>query len=192
MEPYLSRTPYRYRGSFSRDFNDLNDLQLIAASKIGIPPAATREEVARHPRLRPLDCSDYITIDPLTHSQAIMVPEANEFLKEIGAAFMNRLSEDQLPLYRPILTSATRTREDINKLRRGNGNASENSTHMYGTTFDLSWKRFDKVDHADPRTLEPDELKHLLAIVLKEFHSQGRCYIKHEKQQACFHITTRY
>lgn len=34
---------------------------------------------------------------------------------------------------------------------------------MHGTTFDLSWKRFDKVDPNDPRSLEPDELKHLLA-----------------------------
>lgn len=191
MEAFVNRVPYRYRGGFSRDFNDLNDIQLVAATALGIPPAQTRAEVARNPKLQPINCFKVIRVDSLTHSQALMVPEANRLLEEIGTAFVDRLKADQLPLYRPILTSATRTREDISFLRQGNGNASENSTHMHGTTFDLSWKRFDKVDPNDPRSLEPDELKHLLATILKGYHDQGRCYIKHERRQACFHITTR-
>ena len=32
-----------YNGSYNRDFNDLNDVQLAMAKKIGIKPATTRE-----------------------------------------------------------------------------------------------------------------------------------------------------
>lgn len=191
MEDFMNRTPYHYKGSYNRDFNDLNDLQLTAAIKLGIPPADTREEAALSKRLVPIKCGDVISIDPLTHSQALLVPKAHDLLEQIGSTFMGRLAEDKLPLYRIILTSGTRTREDVGNLRRRNGNASENSTHMYGTTFDISWRRFDKVDPNDPRSLDPGELKHLLAIVLKDFHDKGYCYIKHERKQACFHITTR-
>ncbi len=185
------RDSYRYVGSFNRDFNDLNDIQLSIAKKKGIRPTKTREEIMHNKQLVMVSTNPYYRVEELTHSVPYLVPDAQRLLLEIGRNFTQALQKDTLPMYRPIVTSVTRTAEDVKKLRRGNGNASENSTHMYGTTFDISWKRFDKVDMADPRTLPPEELKHLLAIVLKEFHDNGRCYIKHERQQACFHITVR-
>ena len=191
MAAFEAHSPYRYIGSFNRDFNDLNDLQLSAAKKIGVKPASTRSELRNRDNLISVQESSTLSIDPLTHSQALLVPEAAVLLNEIGAKFTKTLADDRLPLYSIIVTSVTRTDEDVTDLRKGNGNASDNSTHVYGTTFDISWRRFHKVDPFDPRDLSPDELKHLLAIVLDSFHEAGRCYIKHERYQACFHITTR-
>lgn len=190
MSAIEAHRPYTYIGSFNRDFSDLNDLQLIAAKRIGIRPAATRAELRTREGLVPVTESPSLTIDKLTHSEALLVPEAAVLLNEIGAKFTSVLSDAHLPLYSIIVTSITRTDEDVQKLRRGNGNASDNSTHAYGTTFDISWRRFQKVDPNDPRNLSEEELKHLLAIVLDDFHDAGRCYIKHERYQACFHITT--
>lgn len=183
--------PYRYIGSFTRDFDDLNPVQLEAAQSLGITPAKSRDDLLRIDRLVPLKETPGLKLDDLTHSVPLMVPEAVRLAQEIGAAFRYQLEADGQPLYRLIVTSVTRTEEDMSELRQRNGNASPNSTHCYGTTLDISWQRFDKVDPEDPRTIEPEELKHLLARVLKAFHEDGRCYIKHERKQACFHITVR-
>lgn len=185
------KRPYRYIGSFRRDFDDLNPVQLEAAQSLGITPAECRDDLLRTDRLVPLKETPALKLDDLTHSVPLMVPEAVRLAQEIGAAFRYQLEVDGQPLYRPIVTSVTRTAEDMDKLRQRNGNASLNSTHCYGTTLDISWQRYDKVDPEDPRTIEPEELKHLLARVLRAFHEDGRCYVKHERRQACFHITVR-
>ena len=183
--------PYRYIGSFRRDFDDLNPIQLEAAQSLGITPAECRDDLLRIDRLVPLKETPALKLDDLTHSVPLLVPEAARLAQEIGAAFRYQLEADGQPLYRLIVTSVTRTAEDMDKLRQRNGNASLNSTHCYGTTLDISWQRYDKIDPEDPRTIEPEELKHLLAKVLRAFHEDGRCYIKHERKQACFHITVR-
>ena len=183
--------PYRYIGSFRRDFDDLNPVQLEAAQSLGINPARCRDDLLRIDRLVPLKETAGLKLDDLTHSVPLLVPEAVRLAQEIGAAFRYQLEADGQPLYRLIVTSVTRTEEDMSDLRQRNGNASLNSTHCYGTTLDISWQRYDKIDPEDPRTIEPEELKHLLAKVLRAFHDDGRCYIKHERKQACFHITVR-
>lgn len=186
-----NRTPFRYRGSFNRDFNDLNDVQMAAALRLGIKPAKTRAEVEKRSALVDISHSKYYKVDDLTHSVPFLVPEAAQLLEGIGKDFYHHLEQDTLPIYLPIVTSVTRTDEDIKDLRRGNINASDNSTHRYATTFDISWKRFHKVDPLDPREISSEELKHLLAQVLREYHKAEKCYIKHERRQACFHITAR-
>ena len=95
---------------------------------------------------------------------------------------------------RIIVTSVLRTEKDVKRLRRRNTNASSNSTHAYGTTFDISWKRFQKVEDEDGRPMQDvgaDTLKLVLAEVLRDLRRADRCYVKYEIKQACFHITTR-
>ena len=87
-----------------------------------------------------------------------------------------------------------RTEADVARLRKGgNINASENSTHRYGTTFDLSYWRYVKVPELRGRPYEdvpPEYLRAVLSQVLKDLHDEkGVCYIKYEKKQNCFHIT---
>ena len=93
-----------------------------------------------------------------------------------------------------IVTSVLRTEDDVKRLRRRNGNASANSAHFYGTTFDVSWKRFKKVEDEDGRPLQDvssDTLKLVLSEVLRDLRKADKCYIKYELKQGCFHITTR-
>lgn len=185
------RSSFQYRGSFNRDFNDLNDIQLGAALSKGVEPAHTRLEMEHRKGLVEIKTNPNYMVEELTHSVPYVVVDMAKLLDEIGQAFREELAKGSLPIYRPIITSVTRTEEDIKNLRQGNSNASENSTHRYATTVDISWKRFDKVDPLDPRSIPEEELKHLLAIVLKRFHDDGRVYIKHERRQACFHMTVR-
>ena len=96
-------------------------------------------------------------------------------------------------LHQFIVTSVLRTKEDVEKLRRYNGNATENSCHLYGTTFDICYNRYHTV--APPgerrRLVRDDSLKYVLCEVLRDMRRDGRCHIKYEVKQSCFHITVR-
>ena len=87
------------------------------------------------------------------------------------------------------VTSLTRTENNVKCLRRRNRAATEQSCHRYGTTFDISWTRFDARDSSYIVSLE--DLKNILAEVVYDFRRQGRCYAIFERRQGCFHITVR-
>ena len=116
-------------------------------------------------------------------------------LDTIGQVFQDSLSAKGLNPYKLVVTSVLRTEEDVAKLRKRNVNASENSTHRYGTTFDLSYWRYVKIPELRGRPYEdvpPEYLRAVLGQVLKDIHDKGDvCYIKYEKKQNCFHITVR-
>lgn len=183
--------PIRYPGDYNRDFNDLNELHLASAKTIGIEPLSNRESVKKAgKRLKEISSGKVYEIDELTHSIPYLVPRAFELLEKIGINFSDSLKNLNAPSYKLIITSVTRTKEDVNKLSNRNINASSNSAHLYGTTFDISWKRFIKNDKRKQELTE-DQLKKILASVLRDLQKQNVCYIKHERQQACFHITAR-
>lgn len=92
-----------------------------------------------------------------------------------------------IPLTKLLVTSVLRTKEDVRKLRRYNHNATENSCHLYGTTFDIAYNKYSPIT----RSVRDDTLKWILSEVLNDLRKQGRCHIKYEKHQGCFHITIR-
>jgi uncharacterized protein YcbK (DUF882 family) len=183
--------PVRYNGNYSKDFNDINDLHLASALKIGIKPLANREEAEKmKSKLTEVKTrKDYI-VEELTHSIPFLVPKAVDLLDKIAENFADSLSSLNAPHYKLIVTSVTRTQDDVRRLGRNNTNASKNSAHTYGTTLDISWKRFAKDDRSS-KELSEEKLKMVLATVLRDLKKEGACYVKHEKQQACFHITVR-
>ena len=189
--------PRNIRGvvSYKRSFNDLNDVQLAVAKKIGIRPVETREEAEREKgRLLEIAACERYGLDSLTHSIPFLVPKAVALLDTIGSNFLDSLENKGLNPNKVIVTSVLRTRQDVKRLRKKNNNASLNSCHFYGTTFDLSWKRFEKVEDPDGRPMQDvnaDTLKLVLSEVLRDLRTAGRCYVKYELKQGCFHITAR-
>ena len=181
-----------FKGSYNRDFNDLNDLHLSSALKIGIDPVSSREDAEHASRkMDEISSNDYYEVEELTHSIPFLVPEAADLLEEIGKNFQDSLSSHNASIYKIKVTSVTRTVDDIKKLRKRNQNSSLNSAHQYGTTFDVSWNRFVKIDKADTLEIPAEDLKMVLAMVLRDLQKADRCYIKHERKQGCFHITAR-
>lgn len=189
--------PRNIRGviSYKRSFGDLNAVQLATAKKIGIRPAANRaaaeEMTSKLVEIAPCERYD---MDSLTHSIPYLIPQASALLDTIGANFLDSLENKGLNPNKIIVTSVTRTKDDVKRLRRTNGNASMNSCHFYGTTFDVSWKRFTKVEDPDGRPMQDvsaDTLKLVLAEVLRDLRKADRCYVKYELKQGCFHITAR-
>ena len=189
--------PRNIRGvvSYKRSFGDLNDVQLKAAHTWGITPLASREEAENMDgKLVHITDNEFYAVDSLTHSVPYLVPRASALLDTIGANFLDSLTAKGLNPNKIIVTSVLRTENDVKRLRRRNGNASKNSCHFYGTTFDVSWKRFKKVEDEEGRPLQDvsaDTLKLVLAEVLRDVRKADKCYIKYELNQGCFHITTR-
>lgn len=189
--------PHNIRGvaNFGRTFGDRNDRQLATAQTIGIAPIASREAAEKMTeQLTFIDNNERYSVDSLTHSIPYLIPGAAALLDTIGQNFLDSLSNKGLNPNRIIVTSVLRTQNDVKRLRRRNTNATTHSTHAYGTTFDISWKRFEKVEDPEGRPLQDvgsDTLKLVLAEVLRDLKQAGKCYVKYEIRQACFHITTR-
>ena len=181
--------------SYKRSFGDLNDTHMAAAKKIGIKPLKDREAAEKlGGKVMEIKNGDFYQVDSLTHSIPFLVPKASALLDSIGANFLDSLENKGLNPNQVIVTSVLRTQDDVKKLRRVNGNASANSVHMYGTTFDISYKRFFKVEDPDGRPMQDvraDTLKLVLSEVLRDLKKKDMCYVKYELKQGCFHITAR-
>lgn len=184
-----------YDVKFAREFNDMNDVHLKAAQAFGVPPVADRS-AAEHAKksLVLLEDTDSYVIDSLTHSIPYLVPSAKALLDRIGENFLDSLASKGLNPNKLVVTSVLRTEEDVKKLRKRNTNASENSTHRYGTTFDISYWHYVKVPDLRGRPYDdvpPEWLRATLSQVLKDLHDEKACYVKYERKQTCFHVTLR-
>lgn len=177
-------------GTLGRVFNDSNYLHYAAAENIGITPIYNIAELRRlrRPLVKIASCREYY-VDELTHSYPYLVPEAADLLKEIGARFNDSLSARGGGSYRLKITSVLRTPATVNKLRRVNRNATDSSAHQFATTFDISYAKFICDSLTVNRTQE--DLKNLLGEVLLAVRGEGKCYVKYERKQGCFHITAR-
>lgn len=179
--------------SYRKEFNDLNDLHLSSARTIGVTPITSRSDLGRTSRqLMWVDDNKYYEVDRLTHSVPYLVPRASAVLMAIAMNFSDSLEAKGIGPHKLIVTSVLRTQNDVKRLRKSNANASLNSAHFYGTTFDISYNRFVKTGGADgDEEVRELKLKLVLSEVLKDMRDAGLCYVKHELRQGCFHITAR-
>ena len=179
---------------FGNTFPDQQDVQILAANQHGVAPVQNREE-AEHSKgkLVYVGSNPFFYVDKLNNSIPYLVPKASVLLQDIGRAYFDSLQIKGIPLHKIIVTSILRTKDDVAKLRTRNGNATENSCHLYGTTFDICYNRYKQIQTKDQprRQVQNDTLKWVFSEVLRDFREKNRCYIKYEVHQGCFHITMR-
>ena len=174
---------------FDEVFNDSNYVQYESAERLGIDPIHTLYDAyhTRRPLIKVKDCEHY-SVEDLTHSMPFLVPEAAQLLEEIGRDFCDIVEERGGDRSNKIIvTSLLRSPYSVRKLRRVNRNAVDSSTHMFATTFDISWSHFECSDST--KAVNAAVLKGILAEVLKKKREEGRCFVKYEKKSPCFHIT---
>ena len=175
-------------------FNDSQDRQLPAAKKRAFKGAPLADRKSLQPVLESQrlvmvqSCPTY-KIAPLTHSVPYLTPSAKMELDAIAADFSEKVKQEGLPECRLLVTSLLRTKEDIKDLKRINKNAVTNSAHLYGTTFDISWRSFPCTGKG--RKADSDAYLRLLAEVLKDHRTSKKVYVKYETRETCFHITVR-
>ncbi len=174
--------------NYRESFPDSQQVQIVAAEKWGVRPVKNREDAEKRMKeLVYVGTSPYYHVDPLYSSIPYLVPRAAVLLQDIGQAFYDSLYVKGIPFNQLIVTSVLRSESDVEKLRRRNGNATERSCHLYGTTFDICYNRY----HPVTQPVRDDTLKWVLCEVLRDKRAEGRCYIKYEVKQGCFHMTVR-
>lgn len=121
-------------------------------------------------------------IDKLTHSVFYLNPMAVSVLEDIGHEFNRRTAGKHFY----TVTSLLRTIDQQNRLTKTNRNASPNvSTHSYGTSFDISYYRFDGIKQQNER------LQKVLEEVLADFQEEKRIFSLKERKSTCYHVTVR-
>jgi Family of unknown function (DUF5715) len=178
--------------------NDNNTLHLECAKRLGIVPFESNADfeaqissLGLSGKLEQIVDAETYKVKKLTHSYPYLVPGAIDLLDEIGSRFEAKLSQIGIGPYFMMISSVLRTNESQNGLGRRNSNATTISAHIYGTTFDISYKEF-LPSHGIPAQegfCRHDMMRHVLAEVLTEMCAEGRCKVVREKRQACFHIT---
>ena len=176
---------------YERSFNDLQDKQKAAAIANGLAPFESSVEIEenynklrRKGKLVHIESNPKYIVRELTSSSPYVVPKMRDLLEDIAVRFQAKTqSKAQF-----MVTSVLRTEEDVKKLRKTNVNASTNSCHCNATTVDISYVRFGE-DRVRPR--DNYQLRLALAQTLHELRKEGRCYVKIERKQYCYHITVR-
>ncbi|WP_313386766.1 DUF5715 family protein [Chishuiella sp.] len=117
----------------------------------------------------------------LTHSHSYLVPKGRDVLRNIARDFVKSTGQNFF-----VVTSLTRTLHDQNRLRGINSNASSNdSSHNFGSAFDISYVRFN-------HKIRPDaKLEKALEKVLQTYVKTGKIYYVKESKIRCFHIVVR-
>ena len=181
--------------SYKEAFPDSQSVQYASARRWGVESVQNRQEAENRKReLVFVGSNPYFFVDKMNRSIPYLVPRAAVLLNDIGRAFFDSLQMKQVPLHKVIVTSVLRTKDDVEKLRNYNKNATENSCHLYGTTFDICYNRYKTVQDPDGpkrRQVQNDTLKWVLSEVLNDMRRNGRCYVKYEVKQGCYHITVR-
>jgi hypothetical protein len=196
----------------------LNPDQLPVARRLGVEPnqsEAQLERLAAAGRLvRIEDSTPYWIVRELDYSVPLVTPDAHALLLAIGERFHERLERLGLPAYRFEITSVLRSAEDQQRLRQVNPNAAAESTHLYGTTFDIAYNAFAAperpivpVSTPEASWLEPRlvrvgellaetiaarrarELQAVLGEVLIELQNAGMVMITLERLQPVYHMT---
>ena len=181
----------RYLGDLRQVFADSNHTQYPTAERTGISPIHTNVDAwnAGKPLVKITSCADYY-VQPLNYSLPYLIPSAADCLHEIGRRFNDSLRARGGGSYRIKVTSVLRTKSSVRRLRRVNRNAIDSSTHQFATTFDISASRFVCDDFNDVnRSL--DDLRQLLAEVIAAMQKEKKLFIKYERKNSCFHITSR-
>lgn len=200
----------------------LQDEHLARARRLGLDPLQDRRAVARlmaqSENAVRLQTNDFYIIDPeMSYAVPLVVPPAAHLLGRIGHRFQQDMQAKALPPYRFIITNVLRTGIDQTHLRGENANAAQGqSTHEYGTSFDIFYGRFHyaasndslarsaarsgRINRAHLRERLREaylrfgkkrarKIKAVLGRTLLRMQEEGLLVAIYERQQDVFHLT---
>jgi hypothetical protein len=188
---------------------DRNAEQVATAQRLGIRAGseAATQALARGGRLVALgDSTAWWVLRDMDHSVPFVTPDTRAMLEALGRRFHARLDRLGLPRYRMKVTSALRTDETQQDLRRTNTYAARStSAHEFGTTVDVSHERFAVPADARPdadaalgierEMLEAVGKEHAkvlqaeLGRAIQEMRGRGMLHVMMENQQPVYHMT---
>ena len=194
ISSYYSRKCRNYvQPLYSRKLNDRLVDYSAEARRGGIEECRGEADIIRNINERNLvriRSNGTYLVDDLTHSYPYLTRDSKKLLSEIGKRYREKIGKVGLKGSKFIITSMTRTTENKKLLKKNNGNLSDNSPHVHGNAFDISYARFEFLKLF---VTECDKwyLKEALGEVLWELRKEKRCWVTYERAQGCFHVVTR-
>jgi len=190
---FFSRKCRNYQQVYSGRLNDRIIDYSALASLSGIEKSSDADDIdekVSSGQLFRVRSGRYYRIENLTHSYPYLTKDSKKLLNEIGKRFRKKIKKDGLKGSRFIVTSMTRTAEKVNSLGQTNINASDNSPHLNGNAFDISYSRFSFIKL---RVTECDiwYMKEALAEVIYKLKKEEKCWATYERKQGCFHVVAR-
>lgn len=162
------------RGSYESQLRQNEEIDRLQLPRIA--DQTQLEELIRTQELVEIKESTALRVSPVIESdKRYCRPWTNQFLQDFSEAYYKEFS---LPIQ---VTSAVRTMEQQQKLRRHNGNAAPElgevaSSHLAGITVDLA-----------RRGLTPAQHK-FMEDYMKNLRDQGLIEVAEERRQKCFHV----
>lgn len=175
---------------------DRNTTHLLFAQHIGLNYGykkdkaflQAKDSLVKNGLLVPIQDCEYYRIKEMEHSFPYLTPEAASLLEEIGMRFNDNLKAKKKKSHAIFITSALRTDESQRRLFRRNKNATRSTTsHLYGTTFDISYLEFFR--NEDESITQYKSIQDILTQTMREMRNEKCCLVMREAKQRCFHIT---
>lgn len=194
-----------------------NPTHISRARQLGVGRLVNRDSIRAQEqigRLLPLEDNRYFYLQEMNYSVPSVTPSMAHLLTRLGRDFQEALIEQSLPPYRFTITSATRTRADQAALQRVNVNAARTSSHEFGTTVDVHYRKFDvrptDLDLPNPDSIEiaperlrelmhqayerlvrthSEKLKAVLGRTLLQLQQENQVLVIYERRQPVYHLT---
>jgi len=193
MVSFFSRKCRNYQQVYSRKLNDRITDYTYHARLTGIEKCSDAKDIGKRilsGQLTRINSSRQYKVENMSYSYPYLTRDSKILLDEIGKRFKKKVKRDGLMGSRFIITSMTRTTEKIRGLGKTNINATDNSPHLNGNAFDISYARF---SFRKLHVTECDKwyMKEALAEVIWQLREEKKCWATYERNQGCFHVVTR-
>ena len=186
----INYTKLQVKETYSSKLKDKMPAYIESVAGTGIVPCRNGKLIKSHPNLFKVEDRRYYQIDHLDYSHPYLTQKGLALLNKIAENFGKKIASTDLHDSKFIVTSLTRSKENVRRLRRNNGNASERSAHLYGGCFDITYARFSNAK----KYLSGNDvyrLKETLAEVIYELKKRDKCWAITEKNQPCFHVVCK-
>lgn len=193
MISFFSRKCRSYQQVYSRKLNDRIVDYAVQARLTGINKCSDANDIGKRifaGKLIKVKGGRGYEIENMAYSYPYLTRDSKKLLNEIGKRFRKKVKKDGLMGSRFIVTSMTRTSEKITGLGKTNMNVSDNSPHLNGNAFDISYAHFSLIKLY---VTECDKwyMKEALAEVIWRLKEERKCWATYEKNQGCFHVVSR-
>lgn len=197
QKPHVTKHWSQYHSlGRSRFLRDPNKLHVSAGKEVGLTPAFRKNADFLAEKDSLLACGALVYVadtigyrkKAAKYSYPYLTPEAYKVLNELSDRFQKKLKERRQPAYTLYLTSCLRTEESQKRLRKGNRNATKDTTsHLYGASFDISYWEF--IRNSTGRASNYKHIQNILTKTVTEMRNEKKFLVIKENGQFCFHIT---
>lgn len=193
MTSLFSKKCRSYQQVYSKNLNDrINDyshLARLTGIKVCKDESDIRKRILTGQLVRVKNGRGY-KIEKMSHSYPYITRDSKKLLNEISRRFRKKIRKEGLMGSKFIITSMTRTSENMKGLGKTNINVSENSPHLNGNAFDISYARFSFIKY---HVTECDKwyMKEALAEIIWQLRKEDKCWATYERKQGCFHVVSR-